>query len=266
LVPQIVSSLAMRVLGLAGIGGLRAKLNAIAATSEPGVTLTECRIWDKALPLNVVWARTQGAKTNPDARWYGATARIVASDYELILDAGLTESTSVAHATESGPKQPGSTSVGAAALTSTGTAGLSEADALFSVATRVKQFLAAPKPINEDGTRAFFIYRWLEALGYVGFDDIEHGSVVTSGDFPDYVLRSAGQPVIAVEAKKIGYPLGSKEAAQIVKLLKYGSVLGLRGVSSRMGSTSTFTTCLSPAFRRRIDWCSASTSLTGRSG
>jgi predicted type IV restriction endonuclease len=103
--------------------------------------------------------------------------------------------------------------------------GIVECDRLFKVARRVKQYLAEAKPINEDGTRAFFIDKWLEALGYSDFDDIEHGSLVASGDFPDYVVRSGGHHVMAIEAKRIGYGLGAKEAAQIVK---YGSVLGLR--------------------------------------
>jgi predicted type IV restriction endonuclease len=91
--------------------------------------------------------------------------------------------------------------------------------------TRLREFLHQAKSISEASTRAFFIDRYLDALGYTNFDDIEHGSAVQSGDYPDYVLRSAGKPVMAVEAKKIGQPLGPKESSQLVK---YCSVLGLR--------------------------------------
>jgi predicted type IV restriction endonuclease len=101
----------------------------------------------------------------------------------------------------------------------------SESDVLFKVADRLKKFAGAPQELNEDGTRAFFIDKWLDALGYSDFDDLEHGSAVASGDFPDYILRSSGVRVAAVEAKRIGHPLGAKEAAQVVK---YTSVLGLR--------------------------------------
>jgi hypothetical protein len=82
-----------------------------------------------------------------------------------------------------------------------------------------------PKPLNEASTRAFFLDKVFDALGYSEFDDIEHGSVVQTGDFPDYVLHAGGMPAIAVEAKKIDHPLGPKEAGQVVK---YCSVLGLR--------------------------------------
>jgi predicted type IV restriction endonuclease len=83
---------------------------------------------------------------------------------------------------------------------------------------------AAARPISEASTRPFFIDRYLDALGDTDFDDIEHGSVVRTGDFRDHVLRSNGKPAIAVEAKNIGQPL-AEEAGKVVK---YCSVLGLR--------------------------------------
>ena len=96
---------------------------------------------------------------------------------------------------------------------------------MFEVAKRLRNFLAEPKPINETSTRAFFLDRIFDALGYTGFSDIEHGTVVQSGNFPDYVLHSNGHAVVAVEAKRLGTPLGPKEAGQLVS---YCSVLGLR--------------------------------------
>lgn len=116
-------------------------------------------------------------------------------------------------------------SPGATADPSSTSAGLDESDALFSVGQRLKKFLASPKPINEDGTRAFFINKMLDALGYSDFEEIEHGSSQSSGTFPDYILRASGARVIAVEAKRLGAPLGEKEAAQ---LASYCSVVGVR--------------------------------------
>jgi predicted type IV restriction endonuclease len=55
--------------------------------------------------------------------------------------------------------------------------------------------------------------------------DIRRGSPVDSGNFPDYVLCVNGRPAIAIEAKKLGAPLGAKEAAQVVA---YCSNLGVR--------------------------------------
>jgi hypothetical protein len=204
--------------------------HATAGSFGAGITLTDCRIWEKPVPLQTAWPQTQGAKTNPKARWYGAVARITGDDYDSILAAGLGTSQAAPAAQSPSVAKP---HVSAGALTDVpGTPeppslehGIPESERLFNVARHLKQFLADPKPINEDGTRAFFIDKWLEALGYSGFDDVDHGSPVVSGDFPDYVIRSGGHQVMAVEAKRIGHGLGPKEAAQIVK---YGSVLGLR--------------------------------------
>ncbi len=48
---------------------------------------------------------------------------------------------------------------------------------------------------------------------------------VESGNFPDHVLRVNGKPAIAIEAKKLGAQLGTKEAGQVVA---YSSNLGVR--------------------------------------
>jgi predicted type IV restriction endonuclease len=100
-----------------------------------------------------------------------------------------------------------------------------ESSALFVVGERLKKFLLNPKPIQEDGTRAWFIDKILDALGYSDFDDVEHGSAQSSGTFSDYVLRAAGERVMAVEAKRLGATLGDKEASQLVS---YCSVVGVR--------------------------------------
>jgi predicted type IV restriction endonuclease len=102
---------------------------------------------------------------------------------------------------------------------------LPESFALFVAGERLKKFLLNPKPIQEDETRAWFIDKILDALGYSDFDDVEHGSAQSSGTFPDYVLRAAGERVMAVEAKRLDANLGAKEASQLVS---YCSVVGVR--------------------------------------
>jgi hypothetical protein len=67
--------------------------------------------------------------------------------------------------------------------------------------------------------------RYLEALGYTELGDVQRGSPVESGNFPDYVLRVHGKAAIAIEAKKLGASLGPKDAAQVVA---YCSDLGVR--------------------------------------
>jgi predicted type IV restriction endonuclease len=79
--------------------------------------------------------------------------------------------------------------------------------------------------LSEYDTRAEFIDRYLEALGYTEFGDIQRGSPVDSGNLPDYVLRVNGKAAIAIEAKKLGAPLGAKEAGQVVS---YCANLGVR--------------------------------------
>src|SRR4051794_21524626 len=82
-----------------------------------------------------------------------------------------------------------------------------------------------PETAQRSQYESLLLGQVLRCAGYTEFDDIDHGSAVQTGDFPDYVLRSGGKPVIAVEAKRIDHSLGPKEAGQVVK---YCSVLGLR--------------------------------------
>ena len=79
--------------------------------------------------------------------------------------------------------------------------------------------------LSEYDTRAEFIDKYLEALGYTELGDIQRGSPVDSGNFPDYVLQVNGKAAIAIEAKKLGTPLAAKEAGQVVA---YCSNLGVR--------------------------------------
>lgn len=186
----------------------------LTSTFAAGIALDEAVAWPKPVPLASVWPGTEGAKTNPNALWYGAAVRVTKGDHDAILAAGQGESAPVL------PTASASSAPKAAATTV-----LPESEALFKTVARLRAYLSDPKPINEAKTRAFFLDKVFEALGYTEFADIDHGTVVQSGDFPDYVLRSAGEPVIAVEAKRIGHQLGAKEASQLVK---YCSVLGLR--------------------------------------
>ena len=203
----------------------------LLSSFDHGITLTQAQVWDKALPIMSVWPNTQGAKTNPKALWYGAIANLSTADADLILAARTT----VTHSAPTAAPAPGqplspptpqvSATLGSQASPASATAATSESDGLYAAGERLKKFAQAPKPINEDGTRAFFIDKILDALGYNDFDDLEHGSAQSSGTFPDYVLRASGKRVMAVEAKRLGAPLGEKEASQLVS---YCSVVGVR--------------------------------------
>jgi len=203
-----------------------------------GIALADAKVWDKPVPLGSTWPNTEGAKTNPNALWYGAVVRIAGADFALIAGTGSDAAAGQPLRTPAPQAAPSPQVQGAAGVigasghpaagapgSSPSTNGLPESTPLFKAAVQLRKFLANPKPLNEASTRAFFLDKYFAALGYTEFDDIDHGSVVQTGDFPDYVLRSGGKPVIAVEAKRIDHGLGPKEAGQVVK---YCSVLGLR--------------------------------------
>jgi hypothetical protein len=91
-----------------------------------------------------------------------------------------------------------------------------DVDLLFKTVEKLIPAAQLGGSLSEYDTRAEFIDKYLEALGYMELGDIQRGSPVDSGNFPDYVLRVNGKAAIAIEAKKLGAPLGAKEAAQVV--------------------------------------------------
>jgi predicted type IV restriction endonuclease len=163
-----------------------------------------------------VWREDQSK-----ALWYGAIVALSAADADLILSVGNSGAFPTPTVTSLAARDPSFAVTSAPAAP----AANPESEALFALAERLKKFLAHPKPINEDGTRAFFIDKILDALGYNDFDDLEHGASQASGTFPDYILRASGHRVMAVEAKRLGAALGDKEAAQLVS---YCTVVGVR--------------------------------------
>jgi predicted type IV restriction endonuclease len=202
----------------------------MTSTFDHGIRLAEARVWHKPLPIGSVWSETQGAKSNPKALWYGAITSLSAADADLILSIGRNGAAPVTHehpssSAQGGAPSPSPTPSAPKQILPSQASGNSDSSALFSVGEKLKRFLAHPKPINEDGTRAFFIDKMLDALGYSDFDDLEHGSSQASGTFPDYILRANGKRAMAVEAKRLGAALAEKEAAQLVS---YCSVVGVR--------------------------------------
>jgi len=79
--------------------------------------------------------------------------------------------------------------------------------------------------VTEAATKALLVEPLLHAMGFEGLDDIEwEHHVKASGEHIDYVLRVAGNPTIAVEAKSFGTDLADKHAAQVVQ---YATVEGI---------------------------------------
>jgi hypothetical protein len=178
-----------------------------------GVAFEDATVWEHPVSLASVWSEMPSSVPNPGARFFGGVVRIKQADHERVL-AERGEKLSAPTAASA----PGSTS----ASTSTST-GAKTVDQVYAATERLRKFLDSPTLLTEEATRAHFIDKYLAALGYTDFEDVDYGVQVESGDFADYVLRSGGQPAVVLEAKKLGAPLGAKEAAQVVK---YSSVLG----------------------------------------
>lgn len=100
------------------------------------------------------------------------------------------------------------------------------ADRLFEAGERLRDYLSKPRgPLSEEGTRARLIDPVIDGLGYTGWDDVEHGTAVASGDFPDYVLRVGDPQGRRGGGEEAGHPLRAREAAQLVQ---YCATLGVR--------------------------------------
>jgi len=85
---------------------------------------------------------------------------------------------------------------------------------------QLKQLVSAPKPpkLSESDTKANFIEKYIEALGYRGLVDITREYYVkNSQEFIDYVLKANGEPILAIEAKPLQQDLTDKAGAQLVQ-------------------------------------------------
>jgi hypothetical protein len=91
---------------------------------------------------------------------------------------------------------------------------------LRAVLTELATVWAAPerKSLSEAMTRQHFVNKYIDLLGYEGIADLElEHAVKNTGRFIDYVLRVAGEPAIAVEAKPLGLPLSDDVGAQLLE-------------------------------------------------
>ena len=195
---------------------------------EGGVVFLTAEAWQHPVPMKTVLPQLELKETNPNAHFFSGVVRITQSDYETVVAVGAGK---VPVPAPTGPAAP--TIEGAA--TSPSTAGASVAPAgdgrpidfglLFKTAEKLTKAEGLAGTLSEYDTRAEFIDKYLEALGYTELGDIQRGSPVESGNYPDYVLVVNGQAAISIEAKKLGAQLGSKEAGQVVA---YCSNLGVR--------------------------------------
>jgi predicted type IV restriction endonuclease len=186
-----------------------------------GVALSAAEVFSHPIPIKSILDELPLRESNPAAHFFSGVVRIKEEDYQRVVDAAGTreplQNEGKAAAPSPSPVPASAVSVG----------GRVDVDLLFHTSERLRKLLeeGSGNSLSEYDTRAVFIDRYLEALGYTEIEDIQRGSPVESGNFPDYVLRVNKNPVIAIEAKKLGAPIASKEAAQVVQ---YCSTLGVR--------------------------------------
>jgi Type I restriction enzyme R protein N terminus (HSDR_N) len=184
-----------------------------------GVAIREAEVWPHPVSMKTVISQLNLFETNPQGRFFSGVARITQRDYELVVAAG----------TGAQPRRDTTPSALAAIPTTPAPmahpVSATDIDLLFKTAERLKKVGKLSTSLSEYDTRAEFIDKYLEALGYTELGDIQRGAPVDSGNFPDYVLLVNDVPAIAIEAKKLGAPLGSREAAQVAG---YCTNLGVR--------------------------------------
>jgi hypothetical protein len=185
---------------------------------DGGVLFSSAEVWSHPVPIKNVLSRLLLKETNPGAQFFSGVVRITNEDYETVVSAGEGDAPS--------PRRFGHRANTVPSLAvARATNGPIDINLLFKAVEKLKPAAKLDGSLSEYDTRAEFIDRYLEALGYTELGDIRRGSPVDSGDFPDYVLCVNGKAVIAIEAKKLGASLGAKEAAQVVA---YCSNLGVR--------------------------------------
>ena len=191
---------------------------------EGGVAFLTAEAWQHPVPMKTVLPQLELKESNPSAHFFSGVIRITQRDYESVVAAGTGKAppAPVQPAPGTGTPAPSPPSV---PVVPPADGGPVDVGLLFKTAEKLTKVGKLTGSLSEYDTRAEFIDKYLEALGYTELGDIQRGSPVESGNFPDYVLRVNGQSAIAIEAKKLGAQLGPKEAGQVVA---YCSNLGVR--------------------------------------
>lgn len=192
---------------------------------EGGVAFLTAEAWEHPVPMKTVLSQLELKESNPSAHFFSGVIRITQRDFETVVAAGTGKAPPAPVRPAPDTATPASPSTATAAAPAPTDGRPIDVDLLFKTAEKLSQVGKLAGTLSEYDTRAEFIDRYLEALGYTELGDIQRGSPVESGNFPDYVLRVNGQSAIAIEAKKLGAPLGAKEAGQVVA---YCSNLGVR--------------------------------------
>jgi hypothetical protein len=175
-------------------------------------------VWDKPIPLQDIWPTLATAKKNPTAFFMQTAHALLEADGAQLVQAG--RSGMAPQPATGGAPVVKQAPIAASVATPTDT----QAGKFLAVVEELRRLEPGIK-INEETTRAVFLNKYFDALGYSPLKDVMYGETALSGNFPDYELRVRDQPVIVVEAKALGSKLGDKEAGQITG---YCGTLGVR--------------------------------------
>ncbi len=193
---------------------------------EDGIAFRSADVWRHPVPIKTILPKLALSEKNPGAHFFSGVIRITQDDYATAVNTGTGQEPVAG--TVGGDEAPAHQGAVAVPAIVPGPEGDANRDLLFRTTEKLRGQIAkgvGGQMLSEYDTRAVFIDKYLEALGYTEIDDVQRGSPVESGNFPDYVLHVNGEPAIAIEAKKLGAQLGPKEAAQVVA---YCSNLGVR--------------------------------------
>lgn len=187
---------------------------------DSGVAFAQAFEWERPVPIKAVLAQLALAETNPGAHFFSGVVRVKQQDFDLACATGAGKAVPL-------PKPPAVSPPSAVTppIPPPDKTGPVNVPLLFKTVEKLAQAATLGSSLSEYDTRAEFIDKYLEALGYTELGDVQRGSPVESGNFPDYVLRINGKAAIAIEAKKLGAQLGPKEAGQVIA---YCANLGVR--------------------------------------
>ena len=120
--------------------------------------VTEARVWPHPVAIKSVLAKLELKETNPGAQFFSGVVRIKQGAYETILGAGGAEPMLPGPQPATPPAEHHvSVSVAQAPV---------DGALVFETVEKLKQAEQLPNSLSEYDTRAEFIDKYLEALGY----------------------------------------------------------------------------------------------------
>ena len=199
---------------------------------EGGVLLSQAEVWSHPVAMKSVLSELALSEKNPGRPFLFGLVRVTKEDYVTVVSVGSghtpSAKTSDADVTPNASVQAPPSAGGTINVALADAAGPIDVTLLFKTVEKLKPAAKLGGSLSEYDTRAEFIDKYLEALGYTELGDVQRGSPVDSGNFPDYVLRVNGKAAIAIEAKKLGAPLGERRPPRSSPTARISECAGAR--------------------------------------